>query len=363
MTPSLSYTDNHFFHIPKVDLHRHLEGSIRLSTIAELAHTGQVDLPTELSKLRPLVQICPGESRSSAQFLSKFRPIRKLFISPEYIQRVVREVVQDAAADHVQYLELRFTPAAFAHARSFSYEDVFQWVLEAGMEQARQSGIKLGFLASINRHESRAIAEDVARLAVDFQDEGIVGLCLAGDEAGYSGKPFVGLFREASEAGLGLSIHAGEWAGAESVKEAIVDFGARRIGHGLRILEDAYVLAMANEREIVFEVCMTSNIDSGIVPDVVSHPLREMIESGLRITLNSDDPTICRTTLSRELTLAYVDQRLSEGILHRLMLRAADSAFMPRRARSMLKRDIQAGIAAAMPVAPSLAPMMYSFAE
>jgi len=363
VTPLLRSTDNHFYRIPKADLHRHIEGSIRLSTIADLASRGLVDLPADEVALRPLMQICPGEIRSSAHFLQKFRNVRKLFVSPEVIQRVVREVIQDAAADHVHYVELRFTPAAFADVKGFSFDDVFEWVLAAGAEQAARSGIDVGFIASVNRHEPVSVAEEVAELAVAYKAKGVVGLGLAGNEAEYTGAPFVGLFQEAGEEGLGLSIHAGEWAGADSVREAIIDFNASRIGHGLRILEDPYVIAMANERGIVFEVCITSNIDSGIVPDVPSHPLRDMIQCGLQVTLNSDDPVICRTTLSRELTLAYVDQRLREEVIHRLMLRAAGAAFLPQRKRDELKAGMEAGIRAAMPVAPSLAPLKYSFAE
>jgi len=353
-------TENHFFHLPKVDLHRHLEGSIRLSTITELSRKGLIDLPADETRLQRRVQMSPGEARSPANFLQKFKSVRDVFSSPEIIQRVTQEAVEDAAADNVAYLEIHFTPVALAQTKKFDLEDVFRWVLAAGREQAERSGLELGFIASINRHEPLREAEEVAALAAEYYGRGVVGLGLAGNEAGFESQPFAALFREAARSGLGITIHAGEWAGAESVRSAILDFGAPRIGHGIRILENSYITAMARECGTVFEVCLTSNMDSGIVSALPAHPLGEMIGNGLLVTLNSDDPSICRTTLSREYSLAYFEQGLTEETIHRLILRALDTGFLSE-GKAVLKRRISEGVARAVPLAASIHSLQYSF--
>src|SRR4030067_210593 len=176
--------------LPKVEFHRHLEGSLRLDTMVEIARQHGITLPADVLRLSTLVQVQEEDKFTFQNFLSKFNTLRLFYRSPDAIHRITREAVEDAAKDNVRYLELRFTPVALSRAERFPLHDVMQWVITSPRQ-----------------------------------------------------------------AGLHITIHAGEWGGAKNVREAIEDLGAERIGHGVRVLEDAYTSALAKERGTVFEVC------------------------------------------------------------------------------------------------------------
>lgn len=316
--------------MPKVDLHRHLEGSLRLTTMMEIARAFGVTIPVVTSQLRPLVQVQDRDDYSYRNFLAKFQTLRLFYRTPEIIARVTREAVQDAAADHIEYLELRFTPVALGRERGFSLSDVMNWVCDNTREASRQAGIQTRLIVSVNRHEPLALAETVARLAAERIPRGICGLDLAGNEAEYSAEAFIGLFREARSSGLHITIHAGEWSGAQSVGWAIEHLNAERIGHGVRVMEDPNVVALARERRVPFEVCLTSNYHSGVIKDLSSHPFRSMLDAGLTVLLNTDDPSICQITLSDEYRRACNDLGLPMSSLRDCILAAGRAAFLPQ---------------------------------
>lgn len=291
--------------LPKVELHRHLEGSLRLSTILELAHAWGLNLPiADPPRLRALVQVQRSDPATSTNFLSKFETLRLFFRSQEVIERVTREAVADAAADNVRYMELRFTPVALSKAKKYPLEEVMDWVIASARQAEADFGVVTRLIASVNRHESVSIAEKVAELAVERLNRGIIGLDLAGAEGKFPAVPFESLFKEACKAGMRITIHAGEWGGAENVIEAIETLNAERIGHGVRIFEDPNAVALAKERGTTFEVCPTSNYQSGVIALNAVHPLPKMIEAGLCVTLNTDDPSISDIALSDECALA-----------------------------------------------------------
>lgn len=326
---------------PKVDLHRHLEGSLRLKTLVEIAETYDIPLPKE--NFRPLVQMQATDTLDSVTFLSKFKTLRQFYRSQEIIERVTREAVEDAARDGVLHLEMRFTPVALGRINGFPAAEVMDWVAASAREAARSFDISVRLIASINRHESLELAEEVARLAVERKDQGIVGIDLAGNEEQFSALPFAGLFREARQSGLRIVVHAGEWGGADNICEAIQVFEAERIGHGVRVVEDPAVVRLAAERGTTFEVCLTSNYQSGVIPSLQSHPLRQMIDAGLRVTLNSDDPSISGITLSDEYILAQVDMGLSSGALADCIYNGARAAFLSSvEKKNLLDRIVEA---------------------
>jgi adenosine deaminase len=291
--------------LPKVELHRHLEGSLRLSTILELAHAWGLNLPiADPPRLRALVQVQKTDPPTAANFLSKFETLRLFFRSREVIMRVTREAVADAAADNVRYMELRFTPVALSNAQKFPLGEVMDWVIASARQAEQDFGVVTRLIASVNRHESVSIAEKVAELAVERLNNGIIGLDLAGAEGKFPATPFEGVFQSACEAGLRITIHAGEWGGADNIIEAIRNLNAERIGHGVRIFENPYAVDLALERGTAFEVCPTSNYQSGVIAPATRHPLPRMIEAGLCVTLNTDDPSISNIALSDEGWLA-----------------------------------------------------------
>lgn len=314
--------------LPKVDLHRHLEGSVRLTTLLEVGRRMGLPIPGT-GKLRELVQVGEEDHLSFENFLSKFQTLRLFYRSPEVIDRITRETITDAAADNVRHLEIRFTPVALSRAESFPLADVMDWVVDAAREASTQYGITTRLIASVNRQESLELATEVAILAAERIERGIVGLDLAGNEAGHSGMSFLGIFKEARQAGLKITIHAGEWGGAENVLNAIQYLGADRIGHGVRVLENPDVTALARERQIPFETCVTSNYQSGVVPSLLAHPLLRMIKLGLNVTINTDDPSISQITLSDEYQLACETMGLSFEDLHERIYAAAQASFLP----------------------------------
>jgi adenosine deaminase len=261
--------------------------------------------------------------------------------SPDVIGRITREAIEDAAVDNVRYLELRFTPVALSRAEDFPLSEVMDWVIEGACLGEEDQGVKTRLIASVNRHESLELAEKVVRLAVDRKDKGVVGIDLAGSEATAPASPFLALFNEARQAGLHITVHAGEWAGPENVREAIEDFQTTRVGHGVRVMEDRNVVALAREQATIFEVCITSNYQSGVIPGLQAHPFARMLSAGLNATLNTDDPSISQIVLSNEYRLANEDLGVPLAVLRDQTLAAAQAAFLPAAERAQLVRDLE----------------------
>jgi len=332
---------NVFKALPKVELHRHLEGSLRLQTMLDIADAHGITLPDSILRLSGLVQVQDEDPLTFQNFLAKFNTLRLFYRSPEVITRVTREAVEDAARDNVRYMELRFTPVALSRAERFPLHDVIDWVCTSTAAAAEEFGIQVRLIASVNRHESPELAEQVAWLAAAHIDDGIVGMDLAGNEAEFASDPFIGIFSEAKQAGLHLTIHAGEWGGAENVREAIEQVGAERIGHGVRVMDDVNVVAMARERGTTFEVCVTSNYQSGVVPALSNHPLPRMLQADLNVTLNTDDPSVSRIDLTHEFKLAHEDLGLPMNVLKRSILAAARASFLPDDERETLHNHLE----------------------
>lgn len=330
--------DTEIFHkYPKVDLHRHLEGTLRISTMLDVARKHSITVPESLSGL---VQVQDRDPLTYQNFLAKFNTLRLFYRSPDVIHRITREAVEDAAKDNVRYLELRFTPVALSRAERFPLHDVMEWVISSAREAAKKYKMKVGLIASVNRHESPELAEQVAWLAAEHVNKGMVGLDLAGNEAEFPSAPFIGVFKEARQAGLHITIHAGEWGPGKNVREAIEELGAERIGHGVRVMEDDYTIRLARDRKTTFEVCVTSNLHSGVSPAPEKHPLKSMVDAGLNVTINTDDPSVSRITLSHEYHVA-AEMGLSMEILKQRIVAAAEASFLPEKEKADLVKGIK----------------------
>jgi adenosine deaminase len=202
------------------------------------------------------------------------------------------------------------------------------WVITSANAAAEKFNVKIGLIVSVNRHESPDLAEQVAWLAADRIKDNVFGIDLAGNEAEFKAEPFYGLFKEARQAGLRVTIHAGEWGPAENIREAIQKLNAERIGHGVRVMEDESVVALAKERKTTFEVCVTSNYQSGVVKTLEEHPLPRMMEAGLNVTVNTDDPSVSRITLSHEYQHVSQDLKLPISTLKDTVINAAQASFL-----------------------------------
>lgn len=315
--------------LPKIELHRHLEGSIRLTTMVEIAEQFGIEMPEyEIETLRPFVQVMPGEYRSDKTFLGKFKTIRQFFLSTEIIARMAREAVEDAANDNIKYMELRFTPKALCNICKCTPHDIVTLMCETVAAASAEFGIQTRLIVSINRHEGFDIAEQALQAALAHRNLGVVGFDMGGDEAAYPASLFLDLFRRAKAEGMRITLHAGEWEGAQSVWDAVGNLGAERIGHGIKALEDPGVIAVLVGRGIVLEVCPSSNVDSGIVSELAVHPLPELIKSGVKVTLNTDDPLISNITLSDEIFRAVQYMGLTLDDVKQHIMIAANAAFL-----------------------------------
>jgi adenosine deaminase len=322
--------------LPKIDLHRHLEGSLRLETLAEIAHQHGIELPEwDLEELRPYVQIV-DDPPDFHTFLAKFTLLRHFYSSREAVERITYEAVADAAADHIKYLELRFNPAALAHTQGFSYAEVTDWVCSSVKRAKNDHEIKVRLIVQIGRDEKVETAWQLAEVAIAYKEQGIVGLDLAGDEINYPAAPFAPVFQHARKAGLHITIHAGEAGRAWNVREAIELFEAERIGHGVKSAEDLSVIDLLKQRGVALEMCPTSNIQTGVVRFLGQHPLRPFHQIGLKVTINTDDPSISNTTLTYEhfTAITGIGMRLQD--VRQTILNSAEAAFLPPEERAEL---------------------------
>ncbi len=322
--------------LPKIELHRHLEGSLRLETLAAIGLEHGVDLPSyDIEELRPYVQIT-DDPPDFHRFLEKFRFLRRFYSKRECIERVAYEAVADAALDNVKYMELRFNPATLALSQGFPYDEVVEWVIGAARKAEEEYGIRVKFLCTITRDYNLKTVQRIIDVALAYASEGIVGLDLAGDEANYNGHPFAPYFRRAKKAGLKNTIHAGEVVGPESVWTALDLFEADRIGHGVRSILDRALVDRLRAEGVGLEVCPTSNIQTGAVKSLGHHPLRKLHRRGVLVTVNTDDPSICSTTMSDEYLVAMRAIGVTLDELKEMILNAARVAFLPPDERDEL---------------------------
>ncbi len=328
--------------MPKIELHRHLEGSLRLQTLVDIAREYDIEMPEyDPELLRPFVQMMPGETRSMAHFLGKFATLRQFYRSLDVIERITREIVLDAASDNVRYMELRFTPPALSNIIGCSLSEIVSLVCQTASKTAEDAGIDVRLIVSMNRHESVETGEAVLKAALAHQDKGVVGLDIAGFEVGHPVQAFRHIFSAAKEAGLGITVHAGEWDGSASVWDAVSILHANRIGHGIHTLDDPGVLNVVIHRGITLEVCPSSNYDSGAIDRYEDHPLPILTKQGVRVTINTDDPLVSNITLSDEYARVLTYLPFTFDDLKSFILNAARAAFLPVEERMDLVRRFE----------------------
>jgi len=305
-----------FIALPKTALHDHLDGGLRVDTVIELADAaGYRDLPsTDPDVLSAWFR--QDDSGSLEQYLEAFNHTIAVMQTPDALERVAYEAVVDLSEDGVVYAELRFGPAL--HTRgAMSLEDAIEAAL-AGINRARRErGIVAGLIPSALRQH--AGSERVAEAAASFRGHGVVGFDIAGPEAGYPADDHLPAFRIIHEAGLGLTIHAGEGDGLNSIYRAVARCGAQRIGHGVRIIDDTDfaggritelgpLAGRLRDHRIHLEVAVRSNVDTGFVPDAASHPLGALHRAGFSVSINTDNRLMSCVTSSDEYASASADQ-------------------------------------------------------
>ena len=316
-------------HFPKVDLHRHLEGSIRVETFIDIAKRENVFLPTyDLEEFRRLIQV-NDEPPDFISFLNKFKIVRGFYPSQNAIERVAYEVIEDAALDSIRYLELRYSPTHFACGKGFPEEEVIRWIHGAIDRAVDAYDIEVIPVVTISRNYGIELAENTVKIAAKYAGKFFHGLDFAGDEINFPAASMAHLFRMAKDAGLGLTIHAGEAGGPENVIEAVEEFDSDRIGHGIQAAKSEAAMALLQEKQVMLEICPTSNLHTGVVDSLENHPLKTFHKREIPVSLNTDDPMISNITLTTEYTNALEKMDFDENDLKRFNLMALEHSFHP----------------------------------
>ncbi len=323
--------------LPLVDLHRHLDGNVRLETVLDLARQHGIRLPADtLEGLRPHAQISAPVPGLPA-FLEKFDLLKEIFVDTAAIERITYENLEDALREQLDYVELRFSPAFIGERHGIPTAEVTAAVCRA-LDRARgRVPVLANLIVIMSRDMGEASCWEALESAVAHQRDGVVAIDLAGNEGGFPGGRFRHHFERARAAGLRVTVHAGEGAGAESVHQAIEELGAERIGHAVRAADDPALLELIAERGIAIESCPTSNVQTSTVGSYADHPLPAFLRRGLLVTLGSDDPGISGIDLAHEYTIARDRLGLSAEELRRLQDNGVRAAFLSAEQQKLLR--------------------------
>ena len=320
-----------------IDLHAHLDGSVTVDIAKKLAALQNIALPTDNDEELLALLSVPDSCESLNDFLRCFELPGRLMQTPEGLQNAVTLVLENMAQDGVIYAELRFAPQ-FHTLGGMTQEQAVQAAV-AGLKNAPIPGNLI--LCCMRGEGNEKANEETLALAKKYlvRDHGVTAMDLAGAEALFPTVNYLGLFEEAKEAGIPYTIHAGEADGPESVRTAI-QTGTKRIGHGVRSMEDEAVMELIREKGITLEMCPTSNRQTHAILDMKQYPLVRFLESGIRVTVNTDDMGIERTCLSKEFDYLKREFGLTEEQQKQVVLNAADAAFASEETKKMLREKI-----------------------
>jgi adenosine deaminase len=330
--------------LPLIDLHRHLDGNVRLQTILDLGRQHNLPLPArDVEGLRPYVQVTEPQPGIMA-FIAKFRWMTGVLVDYAACRRVAYENVEDAQHERIDYLELRFSPWFMAEPHGLDPAGVVEAVADGVTAGARDCQVKVKLIGILSRTYGPETAWKELEALLQYSDR-LVGLDLAGDEANWPGELFVAHLQRAREAGLEITIHAGEAAGPESVWQALRELEAARIGHAIHAVEDPALLECLAEQRVGIESSLTSNVQTSTVPDYASHPLKEFLERGLLATINTDDPGISGIDLRHEYEVAAPAAGLTVAQTRQAQRNALTIAFLSAVERKALAEKCAADAA------------------
>ncbi|ENH7114611.1 adenosine deaminase [Vibrio fluvialis] len=325
--------------IPLTDLHRHLDGNIRTQTILDLGQKFGVALPAyTVADLTPHVQIVEAEP-SLVAFLSKLDWGVAVLGDLDACRRVAYENVEDALNAQIDYAELRFSPYYMAMKHNLPVAGVVEAVVDGVKAGVRDFGVQANLIGIM----SRTFGTDACQQELDAilsQKDHIVAVDLAGDELGQPGDRFVNHFKQVRDAGLHITVHAGEAAGPESMWQAIRDLGATRIGHGVKAIHDPQLMDYLAKHRIGIESCLTSNIQTSTVESLALHPLKRFLEHGVLACLNTDDPAVEGIELPYEYEVAAPQAGLSQEQIRQAQLNGLELAFLSDTDKQTLKAKV-----------------------
>ncbi|MFN2167078.1 MAG: adenosine deaminase [Anaerolineae bacterium] len=319
--------------MPKVELHVHLEGSIRPSTLLALAQRNGVDLPArDLAGVREFYRFIDFD-----HFIQVYATISSCLQTVSDYALIAYEFGADLARQNIRYAEVTFTPYPNVARTGLPFDEILAGLNEGRARARAEFGVEFGWVLDISRNDV-ASRHQVATWAVQALDRGVVGFGLGGPEQGFPPEWFADAYAVAREAGLHSVPHAGEVVGPESVWGALRTLGAERIGHGVRCIEDPDLVEYLCRRQIPLEICPTSNLCLGVYPSYEAHPLRHLWEQGLYVTVNSDDPPMFNTDLVREYQVLADRLGFTASDLERLSLNALQASFLTDSRKAALEQ-------------------------
>jgi adenosine deaminase len=311
---------------PKIDLHRHLEGSLRMETIYELSRKLRLPFPYHDNNLfRSMFAFDNNDERTLKKFISKFINIRKLIRDREILARITYESLADAALDNVVYVELRFNYMAMING-GLSPREIIGGINEGIRIAKNDFEIETGLICGISRDMNIECAEETVNFAISNIDNGIIAIDLMNDES-FSPELFQAPFERARRAGLYATAHAGEAGDAGNIIKCINLLGAQRIGHGTQILKNAESLSAAREHNILVECCLTSNMQTGAIETLSDHPLPALLDCKIPVCINTDDPGVSSINLSHEYALANSELKIGDESLVNMLFNTVDHIF------------------------------------
>jgi adenosine deaminase len=321
--------------MPKVQLHCHLEGTLRRERFRELALHHGVDIG-----VRGAVPLAAAyDFPDFAGFLLLFRDVSSVLRTPADFAALATDYAADAAAQNVRYAELFVSPSVWTwFHHEIDVEATFAAMRAAFDAAATAHGIEVAFICDLTRNFGAERALQTAQLAVAMRKYGVIGVGLGGDEAKWPPELFSEAFAHAREAGLRTVAHAGEAAGAQSVRNAVDLLGAERIGHGVRAIEDPAVVALLAQRQITLEICPTSNRLTGAAPVHLPHPMAALDAAGVRIAIDADDPALFGTSLVDE--YGIVAEALGMDAVYRFAENAIEASFAPDSTKARLRAEL-----------------------
>ena len=325
--------------LPKTDLHVHLDGSLRLTTILDLAERGRIDLPAlDEDGLRRAMNLGTN-CGSLLEYLKAFDVTLKVLQTAESLTRAAYELAEDAARENVRYMEVRYSPMLHTR-RGLPLTTVVEAVLEGLRAAHGKYHIESNVIICGIRNVSPESSLEMAELAVAYKNRGVVGYDLAGAEYDHPAKHHRAAFQLVRDNNINVTIHAGEAYGPESIHQAIHVCGAHRIGHGCRLREDGDLLHYINDHRLGLECCPSSNVQTGAIRNIQSHPIKLYKNLGLRVTVNTDNRLVTDTTVSKELWLCHKELGFSMTDLKQVILSGFKSAFLPFHVKQQYVRRV-----------------------
>jgi adenosine deaminase len=330
--------------IPKAELHCHLDGSVRPSTLLELAREYGAPMPAATPDALAH-HMYVRDARHLEDYLTRFDVTLSVMQTERSLERIAFELAEDAAADGVRYIEARYAPV-LNQQRGLSLEQAVEATVR-GLNRARESfGVTGQVIICALRHLPPAVSLELARLAVAYQGKGVVGFDLAGGESGHPASLHRAAFKHAHDHGLLCTCHAGEGAGAESVADAVHNCGAQRIGHGTHLIDDLRLTDELAVKGIAIEACLTSNVQTRAVRSYEAHPLRAYFDRDMLVTLNTDNRLMSGTTLTAEYAHAANELQFTLDELCTLARNGFECAFLDADERRALLVDVDRELAA-----------------